>query len=258
MEHPWREALKERTTLWLPGTVAERYTLLGLLLLALVLRFWGFPSIPFTHDEISALVRVDYPSLSEAITRGVVGVDTHPPGTHAFLWCWTQLFGFGDGAVKAPFIVLSVCALFFLYRFTYAWCGGTVAVICTALLASLQYTVMYGQIARPYAMGFFTTALLADQLTRYLAQGKRLALIGTALAAVLSAYMHHFALMLAAFMCITGLFLVQREQRKTYLIACALAALAYAPNIPLFLAQLGWKGLDEWLTAPTSRWLLDY
>ena len=254
----WRDRLVASTATFLPGTTAERITLFLFLILALILRFWGFPSIPYTHDEISALVRVDFPTLGDAISKGVWNIDTHPPGTHAFLWVWTQLFGFGDGAVKAPFIVMSVLALFLLYRFAHAWAGGSVALIVTALLATMQYTVMYGQIARPYAMGFFTTALMADQLTRYIGTGKRVHLILFALAAVLSAYTHHFALLLAAFMAITGFFLLDRPTRKGYLIACGFAVLAYLPNLPLFFAQLGWKGLDEWLTAPAPDWTAKY
>ena len=254
----WRKRLTSSTATFLPVSITERITLILLLLLALALRFWGFPDIPYTHDEISALVRVDFPTLGDAISKGVWNIDTHPPGTHAFLWCWTQLFGFGDGAVKAPFILMSVVALFCLYRFAHAWAGGTVALIVIALLATMQYTVMYGQIARPYAMGFFTTALLADQLTRYIGTGRRLSLIVMAIATVLSAYTHHFALMLAAFMCGTGFFLIDRSHRKTYLIAMGVAVACYLPNLPLFFAQLGWKGLDEWLTAPAPDWTVDY
>lgn len=258
MADPWRERIRAATASVFPGTHAERWAFVVLLAVAAVLRFWGFPSIPYTHDEISALVRVDYGTLGEAISKGVVGVDTHPPGTHAFLWAWTQLFGFGDGAVKAPFILMSLAAIFFLYRFSYAWAGGPVAVITTALLACFQYTVMYGQIARPYAMGFFTTALLADQLTRYLARSRRAALLLIVLSAVVSAYTHHFALMLAVFMCTTGLALGDDRQRKELVLACAGAALLYAPNLPLFYAQLQWKGLGEWLTAPLPDWLPGY
>jgi hypothetical protein len=255
--HGWRAQLHASASSPLPGDRRERFLLFALLGLAVVLRFWGFPHIPYTHDEISALVRVDFPTLGEAIDRGV-SVDAHPPATHAFLWCWTQLFGIGDGAVKAPFIVMSVLALVLLHRFAHAWAGGATAVVCTALLATLQYIVMYGQIARPYAMGFLTIAFTADQLTRYIALGRRRALIGTMVGAVLSAYTHHFALMLAAFIIATGLFLVHAESRRQYLLAAGIALLAYLPNVPLFLVQLGVKGLDNWLTPPTRTWLPDH
>ncbi len=222
-----------------------------------MLRLWNLPHIPYTHDEISALLRI-YPSLAETVSKGVIALDTHPPGVQVFEWAWTKLFGTGEAAVKLPFIVMSLLALFFLYRFTFAWCGGNVALIVTALLATLQYTVMYGQIARPYAAGLFTTALLADQLTRYLGSGSRRALIGIGAATLLSAYTHHFALMLAAFMLLTYFFLIDATKRKEYLVTCGIAALLYLPNVPIFLKQLGQKGLDEWLSPPTFSWIPDY
>lgn len=253
----WRTGLKEAAMHVVPGSRVQRIALLVMLLLASVLRLWNLPHIPYTHDEISTLVRI-YPSLGETIRTGVIAMDTHPPGVQVFEWVWTKLFGMGEAAVKLPFILLSIAALFFLYRFVFAWAGGQVALVITALLATLQYAVMYGQIARPYAFGFFTTALMADQLTRYLGSGTRRALVGFALAAVLSAYTHHFAMMLAVFMALTGLLLVGKARRKSYLIACGIAALLYLPNIPIFLGQLGQGGLDGWLAAPTASWVPDY
>lgn len=253
----WRERLAAAARTALPGTTLERGAFFVLLGLAAVLRCWDLPHIPYTHDEISALIRL-YPSLGETIGKGVVALDTHPPGVQVFEWCWTRLFGLGEPAVKLPFILMALAALFLLYRFTYAWCGGSVALIVLALLATLQYTVMYGQIARPYAAGLFTTALLADQLTRHLGRGSRRTLIGVAVGAVLSAYTHHFALMLAAFMYVTGLVLLKPGARRGYLVAGGIAAALYLPNLPIIAKQFGWKGLDEWLTAPGPLWTLDY
>lgn len=255
-EMPWRDQLKEAAMHRLPGTAAQRTVLLGLLLLAGVLRLWNLPHIPYTHDEISALLRV-FPSLGETIRKGVA-IDAHPPGVQVFEWAWTRLFGMDEAVVKLPFILMSLLAVVLLYRFAYAWCGGTVALVITALLATLQYTVMYGQIARPYAAGFFTSALLADQLTRYVGAGSRRALVGIVLGAVLSAYAHHFTLMLSALMLATGLFLAVPQRRKAYLVACAMVLLAYLPNIPLFLRQLGYAGVGNWLAPPTVQWIPDY
>lgn len=250
--------LLAHTTSWLPGTVAERGLFGVLLLLAAVLRFWGFPNIPFTHDELSAITRVDDPSLLSSIRHGVIDVDTHPPGVHVFLWAWTRLFGFHEGVVKLPFILLSLGALVLFYRFAYAWTSGATALIATAVLASLQYTVMYGQFARPYAAGLFTTAWLADQLTRYLAHRKRSALVQIAIAATLSAWIHHFAALSAAILYLTGWSWLERGTRKAYTIAGIVAVLAYLPNLPILLRQLAWGGLAGWLNPPDSAWLPAY
>lgn len=253
----WRSRLAAAAESGLPGTPIERTALALLMLLALVLRAWKLPEIPYTHDELSALIRI-YPGLGETLRTGVAALDTHPPGVQVFEWLWTRLFGMGEAAVKLPFLVMSVAALFFLYRFAHAWAGAQVALITTALLATMQYTVMYGQIARPYAAGLFTTALLADQLTRYVGKGGLKPLAGVVIGAVLSAYTHHFALMLAFIMCSTGFFLLEKKRRKPFLLACGLVVLLYLPNVPLFLGQLGQRGLDLWLAAPTARWIPEY
>ncbi|HMC97706.1 MAG TPA: hypothetical protein VKG92_08640, partial [Flavobacteriales bacterium] len=153
---------------------------------------------------------------------------------------------------------MSLAAIFLLYRFAMAWTGAAPALLLATLMATLQYSVMYGQIARPYAAGLFTTALLADQLTRYLAFGHPRALIGVGIAAVLSAYTHHFALLLAGLMAFTGLLLVKPVQRKAYLIMCGTCVLLYLPNVPIVLKQLGLGGLGEWLAPPGADWLTNY
>lgn len=253
----WRTHITRYGKAWWPGEPWVRWTFLFLFLLAAVLRCWDLTELPYTHDELSALVRI-YPTLAETIQRGVIELDTHPPGAQVFEWVWTKLFGMDEAVVKLPFIVLSLAALFLLYRFALAWTSAPTALVMTTLLATLQYAVMYAQIARPYAVGLFTTALLADQLTRFLAFGERRTLVGVGVAAVLSAYTHHFSMMLAAIMIGTGLLLVGRTQRKVYLVMCLVAALAYVPNIPIFLKQLSMGGLSDWLAPPDRYWLLDY
>ncbi|MCB0756843.1 MAG: glycosyltransferase family 39 protein, partial [Flavobacteriales bacterium] len=191
----WREGLRTATASAFPGTAAQRGALLALLLLASALRLWDLPHIPYTHDEISALLRVRFSSFSELISKGVA-IDAHPAGVQVFEWVWTGLFGTSEMAVKLPFIVLSVVALFFLYRFAAAWSSPAAALLSIAFIGCIQYTVMYGQIARPYAAGFFTCALLMDQITRALG-GRRRAWAGVAVAAALCAYVHHFSLLFA-------------------------------------------------------------
>ncbi len=253
----WREHIARFGTARLPGDKATRLAFLGFLLLAAVLRFWDLAHLPYTHDELSALVRV-YPTVGETLRTGVIELDTHPPGVQVFEWLWTKLFTREEADVKLPFIVFDLLALFLLYRMALAWTGEGPALLLTALLATLQYNVLYGQLARPYAAGLFTTALLADQLTRYLAFGQRRMLVGVGVAAVLSAYVHHFSLLLAMIMVATGLSLVAREQRKGYMIMCAVAAVLYLPNVPIFLAQLGQGGLSGWLQPPDASWFVRY
>ncbi len=253
----WRAHIGRYGTAALPGEPWMRWTLMALLLLGGVLRFWDLPHLPYTHDELSALVRI-YPTLSETVSKGVMELDTHPPGVQVFEWLWTKLFSMREADVKLPFIIMGLLSIVLLYRFALAWTGAGAALMLATLLATLQYTVFYSQLARPYAAGLFTTALLADQLTRYLAFGERRMLIGAGIAIVLSAYVHHFSLLLATLMALTGLLLVGRERRKAYVIMCFATVLLYLPNVPIILHQLGQGGLAGWLPPPGDGWLADY
>lgn len=234
-----------------------RWCFLLIMILAAVLRFWRLWDMPFMHDETSALVRL-YPSLWETIRSGVALQDTHPPGVQVFEWLWTKVFGSSEFAVKLPFVMMSLAAIVLIYRTAMAWGSATTALVVVTLMATLQYTVLYGQLARPYAAGLFTTALFVDQLTRWLAQGQRKHLLWMGVAAVLSAYTHHFALLLVGLMGLSGLFLARPTERKNYLIMGALVVLCYLPNIPIFLKQLNEGGLGGWLAPPDRYWILDH
>ena len=242
---------------WIPGTPSARLLLALLLLVALILRAWDLPHLPYVHDELSALIRL-YPTLGATLSKGVVGVDTHPPGVQIFLWVWTALGGQGEAWVKAPFILASLLALVFLYRIAVRLTDTSVALILIAVLATIQYTVLYGQLARPYAFGLLTTAWMADSLLRYRDRASRSALIAFALAAAASGYVHHLALLQALLIGLTGLWLLAPAQRKAYLLACLGAAVLYLPNVFLLLKQFAWKGLGEWLAKPTLGWFLDH
>jgi hypothetical protein len=250
----WRSYIGRYGTVLVPGERWMRAAFLTLWALAAVLRFWDLPHLAYTHDELSALVRI-YPTLGETIRTGVVALDTHPPGVQVFEWIWTTLFSTNEADVKLPFILMGLAAIGLLYRFALAWTGAGAALFLTALMATLQFSVLYSQLARPYAAGLFTTALLADQLTRYLAFNGRRALWGAGIAAVLSAYTHHFALLLAGLMVLTSFFLLRADQRRAFLLMCAVAVLLYLPNVPIFLKQLGLGGLAEWLAKPGIDWV---
>jgi len=253
----WRAHIARYGATLLPGEAWARSLLLVLVLLAAVLRFWDLPHLPYTHDELSAITRL-YPTLGQTITDGVIANDTHPPGVQVFEWAWARIFSLREADMKLPFILMSLAAIVLLYRFASAWTGTGSALLLATLMASLQYSVFYGQLARPYAAGLFTTALLADQLTRWLAFGHRKALIVSALAMVASGYVHHFSLLLAALMAFTGLLLASSAKRTEWLMACGIAGLLYLPNVPILFTQLGQGGLAGWLQAPGADWLPHY
>ena len=75
---------------------AQRLTLILILIVGAVLRFYNFYGWSLTNDELSALNRLRFSSFMEVMEQGVKLNDMHPPGVQAFLYIWTTLFGVNE------------------------------------------------------------------------------------------------------------------------------------------------------------------
>ncbi len=60
-------------------------TLLVIVVLGAVLRLVGFFDCPFTHDELSAVRRLQFDSFFDMIRDGVMLFEGHPAGVQSFL-----------------------------------------------------------------------------------------------------------------------------------------------------------------------------
>ncbi|MBZ0243549.1 MAG: hypothetical protein K8F24_10075, partial [Bacteroidales bacterium] len=86
----------------------------------------------------------------------------------------------------------------------------------------------------------------------------KIAVLGFALVCWLAALMHAFSLALAGLIYLSGLFLIQKRDLKSYLIAGLLAILFYGPHIPVFYAQLMAGGIGDWLGKPDKDFLWNF
>ncbi|AEV33288.1 hypothetical protein Oweho_2316 [Owenweeksia hongkongensis DSM 17368] len=239
------------------------YILLFLILaLAAALRFYHVSDIPFTHDEFSAVNRTHFDNFSDLIEKGVE-VDFHPAGVQVFLYYWTMLGGEGEVWVKVPFILSGILAVGLLFVLAKKRFGTSTAVVSSTLLATVSYSMYYGQIARPYVSGVFLVLLLFLfwQNIVYEKSQKLRDYIGLAVALALCAYNHHFSAVQAAVIAVSGIFMVEANQRKKYFLALVASLILYAPNLPIFWVQIqkgGVGGADGWLGAPESDFFIHY
>ena len=240
---------------------ATQYLLGLILLLGGVLRFWDFPKIPLSHDEFSVLFRLGFHSWEELIRKGVL-VDTHPAGIQVFMHFWTRLFGSTEGWVmKLPFAFFGMGAIYCTYLLGTRWFHSTVGLVSAAYMSTLQYPIMYSQLARPYISGLFFCLLAAIFWTRILQcrsdRFKRNLLLFI-LSSTLCLYNHHFSALMAVLIGMTGLFLIPKDKRRPYLMAGGIIFLLYIPHLPIFLHQLSKGGLGSWLGAPSLAFPLQY
>jgi len=237
------------------------YLLLFILIAGAVLRFYGFPNIPFMYDEVSAWARTGFTNFRELIDRGVKG-DGHPAGIQVFLNYWRMFFGDSEATFKFPFLVVGLLCIWLVYRIGKFWFNATVGLITAAFIATLQYTVMYSQIARPYISGLFFSLMMVWCWTNYLfnpaKKNEKLQLLGYIIFSSLCCYNHYFSFLFALIVGVTGLFFVEKENRKEYVIAGMVIALLFIPHINITTYQLEIGGVGGWLAQPTPQFLADY
>lgn len=233
--------------------------LAGILAVGIILRCYHLFSIPMTHDELSALSRLNFSSFNELIEKGVK-LDGHPAGIQVFLYYWTKFFGTNDVIVKLPFLLMGIVSIYVSYQISKKWFNTTTALIVAAYMASLQFPIMYSQICRPYISGMFFCLLAVYFWTNYFFENNRnknLNLIGFILASSLCTYNHHFSALFAFIIFITGFIFLNKNSIGLYLLSGILIALLYLPHLEIFLYQLNLGGLD-WLGVPRDSFILDH
>jgi uncharacterized membrane protein len=237
------------------------FLLLFIIAVGTALRFYGFPDIPFMYDEVSAWGRTGFSSFSELIQKGVKG-DGHPAGIQVFLNYWRMLVGDTEAAFKFPFLIMGLLSIWLVFRIGKFWFNETVGYLSAALIASLQYTVMYSQIARPYMSGLFFSLMMVWCWTNYLFNSeekhKVRQLMGFVVFAVLCCYNHYFSLLFAFITGVTGLFFLEKDNKKQYLIANVMVVLLFLPHLSITIFQLGIGGVGGWLPKPGPDFFGNY
>jgi len=232
-----------------------------ILLVGAVLRFWKFWEIPFTFDELSALGRLQFDGFYNIIQFGVKP-DGHPAGVHLFLYYWIGLFGDREIVVKLPFLLAGLASIYLAYRIGSLWFNNTVGILTAVYIASLQLTVMFSQIARPYISGLVLTLAMVLYWSKYFFKGnKKKHLILFVIFASLSTYNHHFSLLFAAIVGLSGLWFVTSKNRLLYLFSGIVILVLYIPHLSIFFSQLqqgGIGGVGGWLNKPGPYYLFEF
>ncbi len=236
-----------------------------ILIVSALLRFWNFHEIPFMHDELSALSRTNYSNFQDVLTYGVALNDTHPAGVQLFIYYWIKIFGISEMSVKLPFILFGLFSIIVAYKISKKWFNSSVGLIVASFMAVLQYMVMYSQIARPYISGMFFSLIMVWCWSNYLFdennKSKKRWLLGYVLSSALCAYDHHFALLFASTVGVTGLFFINADNWKAYVFAGISIFILYIPHLNIFFFQLNKGGLggpDGWLGKPQHDWFSGY
>ncbi len=238
------------------------FYLCGITLAGLLLRLNHLGTESITADEVSALLRLQFNSFSEMLEGGVKP-DGHPAFTQVLLWFWIKVFGDTEFSIRLPFVLMGTASIWLAGITTKRWFGIGAALAVAASLAFLQFTIMYSQLARPYAPGLFVTMFAAYFISRFSQEEKVkwTHIVGFAIAGAGAAYSHYFSLLTTLLLGVAGVILVTKTNRTKYFIACAVAVLLFLPHLGFTLSQMeigGIGGPRGWLAAPTPAFFQEH
>lgn len=234
--------------------------LLLILLVGALMRFWNFSMFSLTNDELSALLRTGYDSFSELIGQGVIATDPHPAGVQVFLNYWTGWFGKEAFVVRLPFVLLSILTVWVSYLIAERWFGRNSALLLAAVMAVLEFPILFGQIARPYSVGLFFSMSMVYCWTRMLFEEKHRTLMaaGYAVFAALCCYTHYFCGLFAAIVGLTGFFFLRKSNIKAYIVSNVVVLLLFLPHFNITLHHLQIGGLSGWLPKPDPDFIFSH
>ena len=246
----------------------ENSLLIFILCIGVAMRFYNFADWSLTNDELSALSRLQFDSLSSVIENGVRLDDMHPIGVQVFLWFWTKFFGLTPFVVRLPFVILGCLSLGLFYSIAKEWIGVNRALIALAIFSCSEFPILYSQLARPYSPGLFFSLLFVFAWTKIIFQNKK---SGTAftkwdlfliIGGVGAMYSHYFSFLFVGLVGLAGLFFIKENKKRIfYLLAGAIMFLLYIPNLNVFVTHFSVGGLGGdggWLGPPGKYAILEF
>jgi hypothetical protein len=228
-----------------------------ILFIGATLRFWKFWSIPYSHDELSALNRTGFSSFSELI-EGAVRSDGHPAGTQILLW-FQSMISFEEAWIKLPFLIAGVWSIWLIYLVAKRLFSESSGILAAALIATLQYPITFSQWARPYVLGLLVVLLLTYILLRFReAEGKGLKYVVLfAILAAAAGYIHYFALLQVILITIGFIPLLNSKKWAMLSLGGVLSFLLWVPHLGITIDHLSHGGIGDWLQPPGPNYWQD-
>lgn len=235
--------------------------LLALLVLNALVRFYDISGFSLSNDELSAISRLNYSSLSELIREGVIATDPHPIGVQVFLYYWTALFGNGQFMIRFPFVMASLLAIYFLFKSMSIWFSNQRALLIAVFFSLTEFSLIQGQLARPYAIAMLFVMIFLWSWTKILFTDKlkRIYLISFIVSAVLAAYSHYFAALLIGIIGISGIgFAIKKGLFKLYSLLGACILFLCTAHLPISIAQFSRPSLTSWINKAELSFLSEH
>ena len=202
-------------------------SLLGIVVLAALLRFTTLDVQSYWFDETVTVVDVLRPSLLATIER-VPSQELAPPLYSALAWLWSRPFGAGEVGLRSLSALLGTAIVPVAYAAARRLATQRAGLIAAALVATNPLLVWYSQEARHYSLLALMAAATVLCFARALREPSRAALWWWAAACAGALATHYFAAFLIAPEAIWLLWASRRRPAATLLAAGAVAAVGAA------------------------------
>lgn len=226
--------LPDRAAAPAPGS-ADRWILLGIVVVAAALRFATLTSQSYWLDESQAAHEL---SLSfGAMLHAWSGYEWNPPLYEIVAWPWAKLLGTGPAALRALSAIFGIAVVALLYLCGRELVSRRAGLAAAALAAVNPFMIWYSQEAREYML----MALLCTASLLFFARAfnrrptvRRDLLCWAVLSALAVLTMYFSGFLVAA----EGLALVYRLRSRPSVAALLAQAVVLAPWIPHVVPQL--------------------
>jgi uncharacterized membrane protein len=188
-------------------------------------------SIEIAHDPVRDVVL-------DAAT------DVHPPLYYLVLHGWMTVAGDSERNIRALSVLLSLATMVAVVAFGSRWLDDRAALVAAALVAVSPIQIAFAQEARMYALLTLTALVSTYLLLSVVRSGAPRAYAAYVLATAAMLYTHAYAsfVLVGQGLWLLGALVAVPSRRGEWwrrgLLAFGLAALAYLPWLPVFLAQL--------------------
>jgi mannosyltransferase len=218
------------------------WIVVGLTVLAAVLRFATLGVQSYHHDEIvtaSRVLRAGFGHAMEAVWRG----ESTPPVYYALAWVWTQLVGTGEFGLRSISAVAGVLTVPVAYGIGMELRGRRAGLWAAALVAVNPMMLWYSQEARAYALVALFGALSVLYWLRAERGGRRRDLVWWGIWSGLAIGTHYFVVFPIA---AEALMLLRRRGLRTSLVGMAILAGCAIAVAPVAIHQMS-LGHAEWI-----------
>lgn len=231
----------------------------AILFIAAVLRVPYVFMTSYTHDELSALGRIHVNSFFDLFSPTGL-TDAHPPLVQVFLFFYKGIFGDAEWIIKLPFCMVSILAIWYVYKIGAKFYNETAALLTCLIMAVSQLFIFHSVTARPYAPAlFFTVAFVYHLLNCFVAQNHtRKQAVLYIVFAWLAFATHHIATLTIFLIILFGVLVIQKRDWLRYIKLNLVLLLVSLPLLYVIKFQLQFKGIGSWLGAPDKNYILDF